>query len=160
MGLTMEAARPLGPKNSQCQCGIVPLFYIFTQYTGQENVLTLSTDRMLSRKGQTGRLTAKFCQDRVSESCIIPASQKVCQIFWVRRLEIDAPALHRILGTVQQVSCLCHFCTFGSCVFVLSAYSAFVYLLLKSLMGLKTRQSQSYYKLKFSCLGFKRMFQV
>lgn len=72
-----------------------------------------------TQKGQidAGKSTTKLCQDRVR---INPASQKVCQIFWDRRLKTDTPTLQRILGTVQAVSCLCHLCVFGSCVLVLS----------------------------------------
>jgi hypothetical protein len=58
--------------------------------TGQENALTLSTDRTLSRKD---KVLTKLCQDSVSSIFILLASQKVCEIFWTRRLKIDAPIL-------------------------------------------------------------------
>ena len=59
-----------------------------------------------------GQLTAKLCQNRVSLSFIVPASLKVFQMFWARRLEIDVPTLKGILGIVHEVSYLCHFYDF------------------------------------------------
>ena len=66
------------------------------------------------QKGQmnTRKAIAKLCQDWESESFIIPASQKVCQIVWDRRLKIDVPMSKRILGTFQNVSCLYTFYNF------------------------------------------------
>jgi hypothetical protein len=45
------------------------------------------------QKGQmdTGKLTIKLFQDRVSKYFIITASQNVFKIFWARSLEIYAP---------------------------------------------------------------------
>jgi hypothetical protein len=75
----------------------------------------------------TGKLTAKFCQYRVSESFIIPASHKVCQMFWARRLKIDAPTLQRILGLSRQLAVSVISIIFGSCVPVLPAHTGNIY---------------------------------
>lgn len=36
----------------------------------------------------TGKSTAKFCQERVRKPFIIPSPQNVCQIFWARMLKM------------------------------------------------------------------------
>ena len=63
-------------------------------HQGGKNACALTTDKSV-QKGQTdtGKSIAKLFQDRESKSLTITASPRVCQIFWVRRIKIDAPPL-------------------------------------------------------------------
>ena len=67
---------------------------------GPENALTSVADRILSKpdKQGAGKSTAKLCNDKLSKSFIIPASQnkqtnKKSVIYWARRLKMEAPVL-------------------------------------------------------------------
>ena len=56
-------------------------------------------DRMLfikKKQIEAGKFLAKLCQDRISKSFIIPALEKVCQIFWTRRLKMMLKHLENI----------------------------------------------------------------
>lgn len=94
-----------------------------------ETALVSTADRMLSKldKQDTGRSAAKLCQDKVSSPSYF-LLHKVCQIFWGRRLKMDAPTLQRNLrGIVQATSFLCYFSSFGNCLPVLPVHSGNVY---------------------------------
>jgi len=60
--------------------------------TGQRKLPELLCRLSIVQKGQMNarKSIAKLCQDRVSESFIVSALQKVCQIFWAKRLKINA----------------------------------------------------------------------
>jgi hypothetical protein len=49
-------------------------------------------------KQDTEELAAELWQERVGQFFLIPASEKICQIFWAGREKIDAPMLQRGLG--------------------------------------------------------------
>ena len=70
-----------------------------------------------------GKWTAKICQDETSMSSIIPASCKVYQIYWAKRLKIDTSKLQKILGTVQTIGSFCLSVIFGSFIPVLPVCS-------------------------------------
>lgn len=57
--------------------------------TEKKNIVNSSPEKMQFKKRDSGKSTAKLCQNRVSKCFIIPASKTVCQIFWTRRLKTD-----------------------------------------------------------------------
>lgn len=64
---------------------------ISIRVTLDKNALFSSADRYYTKWTDAGWLTAKLCQDKVNYSFIIPASLTVCQMFWARKMKIDAP---------------------------------------------------------------------
>lgn len=99
------------------------------------------------QKGQTdaGKSTIRLCQDRVSQSFIIPAPYKVCQIVWTRRLKDRCSNIIENLFYVGDYlsGCLCHFFIFGSCILCF-LHTQVIFIpssLNPSLMGLSIRKS-------------------
>lgn len=65
-------------------------------------------------KRDTEAVNCQTLPRQVDQSFIIPASQKVCQIFWACGLKIDTPTLQRNLGCLTRQPAVCHLFSFGS----------------------------------------------